>query len=67
MADIVARMGLEASEWAQLSRGVYRETRKRLAVPHSQETVDAIVQNLRWYEEGIAAAANLRRNTKNSV
>lgn len=64
-AAIVERMGLQAPEWAKLAAAVRRETGKRLLVPHSQATIDAIVQNLRWYEEG--AAANLRRTTKSTV
>lgn len=48
---MVSRMGLHAPEWRQLAQSITLESGRRLNAPNSQETVDAIVRHLGYYEE----------------
>lgn len=46
----VRQMPLSRPEWRELAKAISAETGRKLLPPHSQETIDAIVENLRWYE-----------------
>lgn len=49
-AAMVTRMGLQAPEWRVLAKAITCESGRKLNAPNSQETVDAIVRHLGYYE-----------------
>lgn len=48
---MVSRMGLKAPEWRELAKAITLESGRKLNAPNHQETVDAIVRHLGYYEE----------------
>ena len=38
-------------KWGKLAASITRESGRKLLAPHSQETVDAIVRHLGYYEK----------------
>ncbi len=59
----VQQMALARPEWKQLAKAISVESGRKLLPPHSQETIDAIVRNLRDFE----AAVIRRELSKSSI
>lgn len=46
----VQQMALARPEWKELAKAISVESGRRLNAPNSQETIDAIVRHLGYYE-----------------